>query len=185
MPQPSELLAVQQTAEKLFSELAVEQAIDQCAIDAAAQLSALSPVVLVVMNGGVTFADRLLNRWRFPLQLDYIHFTRYDGATEGGENKHIASPRTPLQNRHVVIVDDIFDEGLTLATIKDWVLEQGAQSVASVVLTEKDHDRQKTAYRADYVALKVPDRYVFGYGMDYKGWLRNARGIYAVKADLL
>lgn len=185
MIQPAELLQVQQTADELFSEAEVEQAIDRCAAAAATQIAGRSPVVLVVMNGGITFADRLLTRWSFPLELDYIHFTRYDGTTQGGDNKQIAKPRTPLQDRHVVVVDDIYDEGLTLEKINHWVVEQGAASVTSVVLTTKQHDRQKTSYQADYAALEVPDRYVFGYGMDYKGWLRNARGIYAVKENLL
>ena len=185
MQTPNELSAVLATADELFSEAAVEAAIDDCAAKASRQLANLSPVVLVVMNGGISFADRLLARWSFPLELDYIHFTRYDGATQGGEQKEIAKPRTALNGRHVVVVDDIFDEGLTLANIQQWVLAQGASSVVSVVLTEKLHDRQKTDYRADYVALQVPDRYVFGFGMDYQGWLRNSRGIYAVKDELL
>lgn len=185
MSQPTELLQVQQTADELFSEQAVEQAIDRCASAAAAQLAGRSPVVLVVMNGAITFADRLLARWSFPLELDYIHFTRYDGATQGGENKQIAKPRTALQGRHVVVVDDIYDEGLTLEKIHAWVKTQNAASVTSIVLTKKLHDRQKSDYQADYAALEVPDRYVFGYGMDYKGWLRNARGIYAVKEQWL
>jgi len=183
--QVNDLQAVLNTADELFPESAVEQAITVCADAAAAKLADQAPVVLVVMNGGMSFADRLLARWSFPLELDYIHFTRYDGATQGGSNKQIANPRTPLQGRHVVVVDDIFDEGLTLADIHDWVLRQGASAVTSIVLTEKLHDRQKTDYRADYVALQVPDRYVFGYGMDYYGWLRNIRGIYAVQEALL
>lgn len=176
-----ELDRIHADADCLYSEVAVEEAVAQCAAAAGADLQDKSPVVLAVMNGGLTFTDRLLSHWDFPLQLDYIHFTRYDGKTLGGENKQIAEPRTPVAGRHVVVVDDIFDEGLTLAAIVAWAKAQGAETVSSVILADKQHDRKQTSYRPDYVALEVVDRYVYGFGMDYKGWMRNKRGIYAVK----
>ena len=181
----TELEQVHQTAECLFDEKAVEQAIARCATEAAEALQAQSPLLLVVMNGGLTFADRLLAHWDFPLELDYIHFTRYDGATRGGKNKTIALPRTPLKGRNVAVIDDIFDEGLTLQDIVLWAREQGAASVTSMILADKQHNRKQTSYRPDYVALDVEDKYVYGYGMDYKGWMRNKRGIYAVAKEFL
>lgn len=179
----SVLNAIHERADCLYNEAAVETAIAECAAKAAQKIAGGQPLVLAVMNGGLTFTDRLLAHWNFPLELDYIHFTRYDGATAGGKNKQIATPRTGIQGRHVVVVDDIFDEGLTLANIVDWARANGASQVTSVILTNKQHDRKKTSYRPDFSALEVADRYVYGYGMDYKGWMRNQRGIYAVAAS--
>jgi hypoxanthine phosphoribosyltransferase len=175
-----ELTMVEANADCLYSETAVEQAIAECAKRAASQIASLAPVVLTVMNGGLSFADRLLAHWDFPLELDYIHFSRYDGALSGGQNKQIAEPQTPINGRHVVVVDDIFDEGLTLTAVVDWAKAKGASGVTTVILADKQHQRKQTNYQPDYVALTVPDRYVYGFGMDYKGWLRNKRGIYAL-----
>lgn len=181
MTTAKELAAIHAASDCLFTEEAVEVAVKGCAERVAQEIANMAPVVLAVMNGGLTFTDRLLSHWDFPLELDYIHFTRYDGATTGGTNKRVAKPRTDISNRQVVVVDDIFDEGLTLASIVDWASENGAANVTSVILADKQHDRKLTDYRPNYVALEVADRYVYGFGMDYKGWMRNKRGIYAVK----
>lgn len=176
----AELERVHANADCLYEEAVVEEAITKCAEQTAAEIASLSPVVLPVMNGGLSFADRLLAHWDFPLELDYIHFSRYRGELSGGQNKQIAEPQTLIEGRHVVVVDDIFDEGLTLAAIVDWAKAKGASGVTTVILADKQHQRKQTSYRPDYVALTLPDRYVYGFGMDYKGWLRNKRGIYAL-----
>jgi hypoxanthine phosphoribosyltransferase len=121
----------------------------------------------------------LLLRLGFPLRLDYVHATRYRGTTRGGELEWIKRPRTSLRDEHVLIVDDIFDEGITLELIARHCRAQGARSVHSAVLVEKQRARQ-CDYRPDFVGLEVADRYVFGMGMDYKEYLRNVAGIYAV-----
>ena len=131
------------------------------------------------MNGGLIVTGLLLSKLDFPLQQDYIHATRYRGETSGGDLDWITEPRHSLSGRHVLIVDDILDEGLTLAAIVDYCRNAGAVSVDTVVLVEKIHDR-KQGIQANYVGLKTEDRYLFGYGMDYKGYLRNAPGIFAV-----
>ena len=118
--------------------------------------------------------------FRSPLQYDYIHATRYAGKTRGGELNWVAESGISLEDRHVLIIDDINDEGLTLAAIVKHCKEKNPLSVKTVVLVDKQHDRKQGA-PADYVGLSVEDRYVFGYGMDYKGYLRNAPGIFAVK----
>lgn len=176
----TELADVHKSAERLYNEAEVETAIAQCAAQAAAVLEHQQPLVLPVMNGGLTFCDRLLVHWQFALELDYLHFSRYRGELHGAEIKTIAEPSTAVAGRHVVIVDDIFDQGLTLARCVDWAKEKGAAKVTTVILADKQHQRRETAMRPDFSALKVPDRYVYGYGMDYRGWFRNQRAIYAL-----
>lgn len=171
--------AVYARAEQLHSAGRVEQALEHLAAVIRSELGDKDPLVLCVMNGAVIPAALLLMRLDFPLRLDYVHATRYRGATSGGELEWINRARTPLRGEHVLIVDDIFDEGTTLELIALDCRAQGACSVRSAVLVEKRRARQ-CEYRPDFIGLEVEDRYVFGMGMDYKEYLRNVPGIYAV-----
>jgi hypoxanthine phosphoribosyltransferase len=146
----------------------------------AQRIGAADPLLLCVMTGGLVPASELFTRLDFPLQLDYLHATRYQGTRGGAELKWVARPSQALRGRTVLVVDDILDEGLTLAAILAYCREQGAAAVYSAVLVEKLHQRKASGLRADFVGVQVEDRYVFGYGMDYHGYWRNVRGIYAV-----
>lgn len=179
---PREAQAVLARADCLHDAAAVEAALDRLAASITAELAAADPVVVTIMQGGVIPAGLLLPRLDFPLQLDYLHATRYSGRTRGGELTWLVKPSRPLRGRTLLLVDDIFDEGHTLAAIHESCLAAGAARVYSAVLANKRHDR-KADYRPDFVGLEVADRYVFGYGMDYKEYLRNARGIYAVRDE--
>ena len=171
---------VKAEADCLFTDAEVQAALDQMAAAITAKHQNNNPLVICIMNGGLIVAGNLLLRLDFPLEQDYMHATRYRGQTTGGELNWVAEPSHSLQDRDVLVIDDILDEGYTLAAIVEHCQQAGARSVESVVLVEKLHDR-KHGIKADYVGLQVEDRYVFGYGMDYKGFLRNARGIFAVK----
>ncbi|GAB4172674.1 MAG: hypoxanthine-guanine phosphoribosyltransferase [Rhodocyclaceae bacterium] len=166
-------------AELIWPAAAVGQALDRVAAAITRELGGLDPLVLSVMGGAVVFTGHLLPRLRFPLDFDYVHVTRYAGATAGGALRWIATPRTPVLGRTVLLVDDILDEGVTLAAIRDKVLALGARSCHAAVLADKDLGRPKPA-RADFVGLRVPDRYVFGFGMDVRGAWRNLPEIYAL-----
>jgi hypoxanthine phosphoribosyltransferase len=157
----------------------VERAMDRMAGEIAADLGAADPLVLCVMTGAVVAVGRLLPRLGFRLQLDYLHATRYRGATRGGEIAWARRPAASIRGRHVLLVDDILDEGLTLESAATACREDGALSVRSAVLVEKERPRA-CGFVADYVGVRVPDRYVCGYGLDYKGYFRNLPGIYAV-----
>ena len=145
-----------------------------------ADLKDKNPIILCVMTGGIIPVGHLATRLTFPLQLDYIHATRYRGETSGGELHWIQEPSISLQDRNVLIVDDIFDEGITLLEIAKYCKEKGADKIRSAVLVNKLHDR-KINYKPDYVGLNIEDRYLFGFGMDYKNYLRNVNAIHAVK----
>jgi len=167
-------------ADCLFSIEKIESALDSLADKITAKHSNNNPLVVCVMNGGLITTAELMLRLDFPLEQDYLHATRYRGETQGGELEWIVKPKQSLKNRHVIIVDDILDEGYTLAAIAEYCQQAGAESVETVALIEKLHDR-KHGIQADYIGLQAEDRYLFGYGMDYKGYLRNTTGIYAVK----
>lgn len=167
-------------AECLHTNAQVQAAIDRLARELTDKVGAHDPLFLCVLTGGIILTGQLLPRLNFPLQLDYIHATRYSGETSGGTLRWIARPRIPLKDRVVVVVDDILDEGITLAEIVKACKADGAREVYSCVLVNKLHDR-KVSYTSEFIGLEVGDHYVFGYGMDYKTWLRNAQGIFAAK----
>jgi len=138
--------------------------------------------VLVVMNGGLIPAGLLLPRLAFPLKVDYLHATRYRERTFGTDLKWIKEAEEPLAGRHLLVIDDILDEGHTLAAILEHCRAAGAAEVLSAVLLKKEHGRS-IGLEADFTGLQVPDRYLFGYGMDYGGYWRNAPGIFALKEE--
>lgn len=179
MATPEEAWKVYQQADCLHSRTEVEAALDSMATAISERLSRDNPLLLCVMTGAVVTTGELLTRLDFPLELDYIHATRYGRRTAGGQLEWVAHPKLPLAGRSILVVDDILDEGETLASIIEHCRAEGARQVLSAVLVEKEHER-KNALKPDFVGLTVEDRYVFGYGMDYKGFLRNAPGIFAV-----
>lgn len=167
----------------LYSEDQVEEAINKLASAITSHFRGRNPLIMCVMNGGLILTGKLVTKLDMPLQVDYLHATRYRGNTTGGTLHWKAKPQHSLEGRAVLVVDDILDEGLTLRDIIEYCKGEGASEVASCVLVEKEHDR-KCGYRhADFTGLVVEDKYVFGYGMDYKGYLRNAPGIYAVRNE--
>ncbi len=176
----AQALEVMQGAQCLYSEAEVQQAVEVLSQDITHELATLNPVILVVMTGGLVFAGQLLLRLNFPLQVDYVHVTRYQGGTVGYEVSWLARSHLSLRHRHLLVVDDILDEGHTLAAILKDCQKTGAASVRSAVLVEKDHDRKFEGVRADFIGLHVEDHFVFGYGLDYREYWRNAQGIYAV-----
>ncbi len=173
-----EIKHVQETAELLHSKEEVEAALDKMAEKINVLLADRDPLLLCVMNGGIVAAGQLITRLSIPLTIDAINASRYQNQTSGGSIEWILQPGTSLKNRTVLIIDDVLDEGITLAAIIEYCLDQGATSVYSAVLVNKilDHEKPVTA---NFIGLEVANRYLFGYGMDYKGYLRNASGIYA------
>lgn len=168
-------------AEPVADGAAVEEALDAMAAAITRDLAGADPLVLAVMIGGLVPAAWLLRRLDFPLQLDYIHASRYRGSTRGSERiDWIARPRASLEGRSVLVVDDILDEGHTLAAILAYCREQGAAAVRCAVLVEKLHGRRPAGLQADYTGLRTVDRYLFGCGMDYHEHHRQYAAIYAL-----
>jgi len=179
---PVNMQQVMDEADCLFSFAEVEKAIVQMANRISSCLSDQNPVLISVMNGGLVLSGHLLTQLSFPLQVDYLHATRYRNNTQGGQLDWRVRPSLDLHARTIIIVDDILDEGHTLQAIREYCLAQGAASVYTAVLVDKMHQRKaEPGLKADFEGLKVADRFVFGFGMDYQGYWRNAPGIFAVK----
>lgn len=136
--------------------------------------------IVALMKGGMYPAIELARRLNNALRLDYVHATRYREATSGGEIHWAHWPEDLSLGDHVVLVDDIFDEGYTMAAVADRLRQQGVRRVTTAVLVRKQHDRGLDRDWVDDHALEVPDRYVFGCGMDYQGLWRQLDGIWAL-----
>lgn len=167
-------------ADVVVSEEAVDGAIARVGREIAAEYRDRYPLVLCVMNGALFFCARLLPLLRFPLHLDYVHCSRYGDELHGRSLRWKVEPQEFVKDRHVLVVDDILDVGETLAAIKDKVLERGAASCKLAVLADKRIGRPKPVV-PDFVGLEIPDRFVFGCGLDAHGSWRNLPAIYAVK----
>ena len=178
---PAEIIQVQAEADLIYSYEEVEAAIKKMSQEITAVLADKNPVILCLMIGGIIPTGKLLPLLNFPLQVEYVHVSRYRGGTRGGELHWIRKPTISLQDRHVLIVDDILDEGTTLMAIVEECKNNQAKTIHTAVLADKQLDKERSFKKADFTGVTVPDRYVFGYGMDYKEYLRNAPGIYAVK----
>lgn len=163
----------------VHSPEAVQAALQRLAREIAATLSDKNPLVLCVMTGGLIFSGQLLPKLDFPLEFDYLHVTRYGQDTQGGKLSWRSAPWTTVKDRVVLVVDDILDEGLTLAAVCESIRRLGAAEVKTAVFVEKENGKQKPI-KADFVGLTVPDRFVFGFGMDVSGAWRHLPAIYAM-----
>ena len=169
-----------QQAELLCPAEQVQASLHKVARQINAALADTHPLVLSVMGGAGVFTGPLLPLLDFPLDFDYVHVSRYGSNREGGQMHWKVEPRENVRGRVVLVVDDILDEGHTLAALRQRVMELGASRFYSAVFADKRHGRAKPI-NADFVGMELPDRFVFGYGMDIEGAWRNLPAIYAVK----
>ena len=182
MPDPTAAWRFLENSDLVSSAAEVESAIAGMAVRIQARFADQYPLVLVVMGGAVVFAGQLLPRLRMPLDLDYLHASRYGEATSGGQIRWRVEPPQDVRGRAVLVLDDILDGGQTMAAIRDRLLALGTKSFACAVLVDKRLERDKPI-KPDFVGLTIPDRFVFGCGMDAKGFWRNLPEIRAMKGS--
>jgi len=176
----TEYEAILGQSDLLYSMDDINHAMDQLARELVHDYADKNPIMLCVLNGAVMTAGHLLPRLSFKLELDYIHASRYGDKTVGGELLWRAEPTIKLEDRHVVLIEDIYDEGITVAALREYCRKAGALSVRCVALLDKKRPEKVTPL-PEYIGLTVPDRYVFGFGMDVEGYWRNVPAIYAMK----
>lgn len=177
-----EVCRIRAEAECIASAGEVTAAFERLAQEITLRLKDANPLIYAVMHGGLIVAGRLVARLDFPLELSYLHATRYGHALQGTVLDWRVKPTENVAGRTVLVIDDIHDEGVTLDAICAYLRAEGAAEVLSAVLVHKNHQRKaRPGMRADFTGLNAPDRFLFGSGMDYKGYWRNLPGIYAVK----
>ena len=177
---PSELSAALQTAQVVHDRVVIEAAIARMGTQITRALEGERALFLTVLHGGLMFAGPLALAIGCDLEFDYVHATRYRGNTRGADLHWLRKPTAAMRDRTVILADDILDEGHTLAALRDACLAEGARRVLLAVMCEKRHGRRVPGLVADFTGMQVPDRYVFGYGMDYHEQGRNLPGIYAL-----
>jgi len=171
MKQEPDPRAILDASTPLVSREAVDHAVGKMAAEINDYYGDTPLVLLIVMTGAVMPAAWLASKLKMPLQMDFVHASRYTGATEGGEIDFRVPPRLNLQDHDVLIVDDIYDIGLTLEMIENYCVSRDARSVNSAVLVRKIHDRPTTDQLPRFIGLDVEDKYIFGCGMDaYEHW---------------
>jgi hypoxanthine phosphoribosyltransferase len=180
MPDAKKAWAFLENSDRILSAEEVQAAVRQLAAKIDARLAGAYPLVLAVMGGAVVFAGQILPLLRFPLDFDYIHASRYGEATQGASVEWRVTPTENVRGRTVLVLDDILDGGETMAAIRERLLALGAHSFYCAVLVEKLLQRAKPI-SPDFVGLQITDRFVFGYGMDAKGYWRNLPEIRAMK----
>ncbi len=167
-------------AELLLAEEEVVVAICKVAAEINASLADQHPLVLSVMGGAVIFTGHLLPMLNFPLEFDYLHVSRYGNEKQGGGLHWKVAPQENVRGKVVLVLDDILDEGETLYAIKQRVMELGASKFYCAVLADKINGKQKPIC-ADFIGTTLPNRFVFGFGMDIHGVWRNLPAIYATR----
>jgi hypoxanthine phosphoribosyltransferase len=180
MPDLKQAWAFLEDSDLIAGAEEVQAAVRRVATEIEQRLSGSYPLVLAVMGGAVVFAGQILPLLRFPLDFDYIHASRYGAATRGAGVDWKVSPPGLAKGRTVLVLDDILDHGETMAVIRQSLLEVGAREFHCAVLVDKRIDKPKPI-RADFIGLSIPDRFVFGCGMDARGLWRNLPEIRAMK----
>jgi hypoxanthine phosphoribosyltransferase len=169
----------------LYTDDDVQAALDVLAQDITEKLKDANPIVLTVLTGSIIPVGHLVTRLAFPLQMDYLHVTRYQGKMHAGQLHWIAEPRLSLAGRTILIVEDVLDQGTTLAEVVKFCEAMGAEQVYTAVIVDKITQRAEGGLeRADFTALSVDDLFLLGFGMDYEGYFRNLPGIYAVTENI-
>jgi len=171
-------------AKRLFEKNEIESAIERISKEITSKLSNTNPILMCVMKGGMIFTGNLMTRLNFPLEMEYVHATRYGLQTKGGELEWLVKPRISLKDRTILILDDILDGGVTLAAIKEYCKNNGAHDVYTGILIDLTNKRiEGGVATADFTALSLSDGFLFGYGIDYKEQFRNVPHIYKVAPE--
>jgi hypoxanthine phosphoribosyltransferase len=173
--------AVLEQAECLYSFADINEALDRMGEEITRELKDTNPLILCVMTGALIPTAHLLTRLHFPMEIDYLHVTRYRGSMRGGDLHWLVEPRQDLKDRTVLIVDDIMDGGLTLSAIIDYCRQAKAKAVYTAVMVSKLRKREPGIdFEPNFVGVTTEDKYLFGFGLDYEEYHRNVPGIYAV-----
>lgn len=180
----AEAVDVRRRARLVRSAADVDRAIARMAGELTALVAGRDPLVLAVMSGGVFTATAMCRHLDFPYAFDYVHLTRYGGGLHGGEIEWRAAPvRERVAGREVVVVDDVVDHGVTLTALVDALRARGVAQLRVAVLVRKDVATARPRPSVDIVGIEAGDEYLFGCGMDYKGYWRGLPALYAVPSS--
>lgn len=144
-------------------------------------LAGKDPLFLVVLNGAFMFAADLMRHVTIPCEITFIKLSSYEGTQSTGVVKEIFGLNESVAGRTVVVVEDIVDTGITMERIVTSLREKGAFDIRVATFFLKP-DSLKRDVPLNYVALKIPNQFVVGYGLDYDGYGRNLKEIYTLQS---
>lgn len=164
-----------------ITEQQIQQRIQEIGRQIHRDFAGKDPIFLVVLNGAFMFASDLLKEVEIPCQVSFIRLSSYVGTQSTGEVKEIMGINTPLEQRHVIIVEDIVDTGVTMKNM--WALlsdhKPASIHLASLLVKPKN---LKVNVNVDYTGFNIGNDFIVGYGLDYDGYGRNERNIYVLKS---
>ena len=164
-----------------LSENLIQEKVKEIAADISQKYSGEAPILIGILNGSFIFCADLIRELDIDCEIDFIKVSSYMGTESIGTVKLRKDISADITNRHVIIVEDIIDSGLTIKFIKDRMLEAGPKSVAIVTLLMKP-DIAKLDFKIDWVGFEIPPEFVVGYGLDYDQLYRNLKAIYCLKS---
>lgn len=142
-------------------------------------------IVVCVLNGAMPFTADLLRKLEGQVRLDTIAASSYgNGTISSGKVKITKELKTDIVGRNVLLVDDVFDTGLTMSLLVETLQARGAKSIKSCVFLDKTA-RHSVVYRPDYVGYEIPDAFVIGYGLDYNEQYRQLPYVGIIKSEAI
>ena len=142
-------------------------------------LEGTNPLFLSVLNGSFMFAADLMRNLTIPSEISFVKLASYAGTSSTGKVKELVGLNDDIEGRTVVIVEDIVDTGLTMKRLIETLKGRGPKDIRVATLLVKP-DKLEVELNLDYVAMKIPNDFIVGYGLDYDGLGRNYRDIYTV-----
>lgn len=168
----------------LFDERAILDKVEQLGRRIASDFRDKNPLFICILKGAAMFMTDLVKRIDVPLEMDFMAISSYGSSSQSsGVVRILKDLDGSIDKRHVVIVEDIVDTGLTLKYIRDAMIHRGAGSVSIVSLFDKPSGR-KVDIQPDYFGFTVPNAFIVGYGLDYAERYRNLPFVGVLKSDI-
>lgn len=168
----------------LISKQDIAQKIKQIAKQLSVDYADKNPLMICILKGSFMFFADLLREMDIPLEVEFIAISSYgSGSKTSGEVKVVKDTDKSLEGRHVIIIEDIIDTGLTLSYLKNMLERRAPASLKICALLDKP-ERRKIDIEADYLGFKIPNHYVVGYGLDYAQKYRNLPDICVLKESV-
>ncbi len=140
------------------------------------------PILIGILKGSFMFLADLIRLLDFPLEVEFIRLSSYGGGKSPGKIKLLQGVQSKVKDRHVLVIEDIIDTGLTTAFVLDYLKREKPSSLKLCTLTDKPA-RRKVPVNIDYLGLTVPNKFIVGYGIDWNERFRYLDGIYAMKDE--
>ncbi len=164
---------------KTISAQTIDERIAVIAQKMNAELKDKDVIFLGILNGSFLFAADLFRQINFECQITFLKVASYEGTTSSGKVKRLIGINENIENKTVVILEDIIDSGVTM----DYILKQlrgyEPKEILIATLLFKP-DAFKKDFNVDYIAIEIPNDFIVGYGLDYEGFGRNLRNIYTL-----